>query len=349
MHMEKPFKNQEGSGEASSANSIARLEALLDEKSKTNGKFEKQKLHDSADYITTIDRKVERFSEYEKTLMRMVERYGYEVELKKVAPNLFEIKIPEYLILDIPEGYARKGGSARTVFEMVLGRSAERARDVDMVKVAAGDDPIQDQEVAAKYSPEDLEHKHGVEPLETDYFEKRDFTINEILVTPEGIYMTKECLLDTVRRIVRFSDFERKEAYNKEAPFYVKQKLLAKAVRLVAEEAVNGNHILFADEEVLEFQNLNAFSIALHFDRALEKGPEVAQVFLNHLLETGQLPAEVKTIEDAIALILRELDKPFVFRSAPASLIEREREEVIEGMADEFESYPLSSSHKKRK
>lgn len=61
-----------------------------------------------------------------------------------------------------------------------------------------------------KYAEDDLANGHGVTTVEEDYFETRDFTINEVMVADNKIIISKDCLLDTVRGILRITDFEKK-------------------------------------------------------------------------------------------------------------------------------------------
>ncbi|NTU66970.1 MAG: hypothetical protein HGB08_03540 [Candidatus Moranbacteria bacterium] len=275
--------------------------------------------------INRMESSIERVSEYDETLKKILERYGVHADVRKVGENLFEIPIRSKHGFDnLEDRYAYKGGVARAILlkELGIDKDAE-ARDIDIAKVVNEEQDERDESIAKKYSEEDFLNGHGIEKLEQEYFETRDFTMNEVLVYDGRIYLTKQCLLDTVRRIIRFADFEKKELryppHGNEDGFFVKDKLMAKALRFVADEISRGRKMEIADVEAYEYLDINDFHIALHLDRALGQGYQVAVEYVQLLKDSEQLPGYEGSPED----ILRELvnnikkDGSFVFRFAP--------------------------------
>lgn len=309
---------------------------------------------------------ISKLSKYEEALMRLLAIYGVEdINIKKIADNLYEIpinKADNYQKLD--SEYAYKGGAARNILEQELGfKNVAPARDLDLAKIVKNDNIEKDRQMAKKYSPDDLKNGHGVENLEEDYFETRDFTINELLVTNNKIILTKDCLLDTARGIIRFTDYEKRdliynddaeddsdlyfggpknnnkstyldkykeEKLNNRSRFFVNDKLMAKALRLFVNQSSRRNTKL-SDEELYQYLDINNFHIALHLDRALEQGYEIAVAYIEKLIELGQLNVKYdknpeKVLKDFIDMI-REEDS-FVFRFEAIDILDQEKKEM---------------------
>lgn len=306
---------------------------------------------------------LKKLSKYEEGLNRLLNLYGIkDVPVRKIAHNLFSISITKNKNFDkLEEGYAYKGGAARDILEQELKiTTSSSVRDIDLLKIVDDENEDKDRVMAEKYCPEDLENGHGVEKLEKEYFETRDFTINELLVSGNQIFLTKECLLDTARGIIRFSDYEKKELFNNyddylekdekelvlkgdEKPsyferykdeknninskFFVNDKLMAKALRFSALQSTKRREITIADENVYKYLDINNFHIALHLDRALEQGIEVAEKYIEELILYKQLPPMKEKSPRQILLdvikMLKE-DGSFVFRSEAETILKEE-------------------------
>lgn len=305
---------------------------------------ESKKFEISKEKIATVEEKVKEISGRKELLYRFLSRFGYKsLAIEKIDENLFEIPILKTDYEKIGDEYGYKGGMARAILLRELGIDSEaKARDVDIVKVIGDELNEKDRYIAEKYMEDDLiSGGYGVELIEDDYFSTRDFTINEVLVSGDSIKLTKECLLDTIRGIVRFADFEKKEPYNLpqefENGFFVKNKLMAKAVRLVAEAIARGQKREIADKDVYNYICINDFHIALHLDRALEQGKNVAVEYIKKLIEIGYFKnwedlSPKNIIRDFIKYFneqQKDYDKPFVFRYAPKNIIEDEFDFVV--------------------
>ncbi len=281
----------------------------------------------------------------EELLTRWLRRfYAIDIDIKENPDATFTIpapSLPENLP-HLPKGYGMKGGAARIVLRAALGLEINAPRDIDLtyIGVEAPDDELSDH-LAQTYMPDDWAFGHGIEALEEDYFATRDFTWNEILYADGQITCSKQCLLDTIRNIVRIADFEKRESYYGE-PFYVKPKLLAKAVRFIAEARANGNKNTALSKETSQAveMGIDDWHIALHLNRAFEQGDDKAQAYVDELNERNLLPNTVKTAVDALHYLSEASD--FIFRAEAAEILDREirlKEELEEEARQEEELF----------
>lgn len=250
-----------------------------------------------------------------KLLTRFVRRYcGVDIKIKAHQDDLYRIDVEEEAIDKLPNGYAYKGGAARAVLEKVLNINSEiKPRDIDIAYI---NDPQEEdfnlsEDLAEKYMPNDFKDGYGVEKAARDYFQTRDFTINEILYDGSSVVFTRECLLDTVRGIIRITDFERK--MDKTESVFIKYKLLAKSIRFLSEKLVNEMNVRIANEDDIKFLGIDDFHMALHLDRAMEKGYEVAKKYLNELHRRNLIAGEYTNPVEAIKYFSKKLNN-FVFQ-----------------------------------
>ena len=282
------------------------------------------------------DHVVESLSAYEQTLNRLLSRYGVTTEVRKVRDhNICEVPLSasaREMIPALPAGYVVVGGGARAALARSLGLDDTAAfRDLDIVAMHETPDPDELERLSKEYMPDDFVHGHGVKEEDGDYFETRDFTINEIYIEGDQIYCTTDCLLDTVRGIVRITEHEVQESYRPEAPYYINPKLLAKALRFAA-----AREATIANPEDYTYINIDDFHMALHFDRAAEQGPEVLEGYVALLREHGQIPEELASPE-ALYEYLKAAVYDFVFRCVDTDTLRNEPEllaEELEGLAD---------------
>ena len=287
------------------------------------------------------EKEVDVITEYDKALRRLLSSWGIEgVAIKKAAPGIYKIPLTERssgeFDADLPQEYGYKGGKARALLLRELGIDPQAtARDIDLIRVTKEEKEGLDIALAKKYSSEDLENNYGVEPIKKDYFDTRDFTMNEVIAADGALFLTKQCLLDTARRIVRFSDFEKRELWHPEERgiengYFVNDKLMAKAVRFAASEMVRGKKLELADKEVYSYLEINNFHIALHLDRALHEGKEVAERYIEELVRLGQLPGDIGSPEDFICGFVKQTEEDgcFFFRYAPRDDMNAEEWEI---------------------
>ncbi len=267
-----------------------------------------------------------------------------DLDIKEIEDGKFELKSSGLEKLSPPpDGYGYKGGMARAILlrTLKIDPTAE-PRDLDLVKIEKG---IGSKKLDPKFMSSD---GHGIEDLKDDYFNTRDFTINEALVIGDKIQLTKQCLLDTIRRIVRFTDFEKNKLRDNpqtigddDRPFE-SNKLMAKAIRLVAEEFARGRQMEIAENRVYEYSSTDNFFIALHLDHALERGISVAREYINGLREEGIIDSSIKTPSDFIKNYYNMDDDSFVFRFAPSEQLSEE-ENFFNDLAIEQETQAQKS------
>lgn len=291
--------------------------------------------------IKQKERSVNLVSKHETVMRKLLAAVDIEVSLEKVGKKLFKIPLEkkDLFLGELPRGYAYRGGAARALLHRKLGTdSFASPRDVDISYVGENENIALSNELAQKFSPDDFAHGYGVSLLESDYFETQDFSINELLVTADGVYLTTQCLLDNARGILRFSEFEKRESFRGD-PYFVNPKLLAKALRFIADKDLK-----FWNSEVFEFQGIDAFHMALHLDRSLEIGYETAVKYVGELRKAGQVPSHIHTPKDLVALLNEKTD--FVFRfakryhiDAEDTFFEQERS-FLDEMEDTYQDYP---------
>jgi hypothetical protein len=281
------------------------------------------------------ERRIRELTQYEQTLNSFLRRYGVEVNVMKVGENIFRVPTAHVnTTLDsLPEGLVYIGGAARSVLERSLSvNMSATPRDIDIAHDAIEIDDELKHRLSKQYMTEDYSHGHGISPLGVDYFETRDFTRNEVLFDGQDIFCTKECLLDTVRKIIRFSQREKKQRY-------FETKLLAKAVRFLAQDS----DMKFVEKEILLTNNIAPFYIALHLDRAIETGNGVAEEYIRELRNHNQIPVDIHSVRALQQWIDEHLSDPFVYRN----------DYVVESFDDgdqsfdEYDWLPLQESPKK--
>ena len=293
--------------------------------------------------VVQSEEKINKISRYEETLRNYLKLYDIEAPIKKVADGFFQLDLTEsdYQLDKLPAGYVYHGGAARAILERKLGINQEaKPRDIDLVFAGDDEDSELSQKLAQKYSPDDYDNGHGVQKIADDYFLTRDFTINEVLVLDGKILFTKQCLLDTIRGIIRFTDSQLQASYDEDRPYYIKPKLLAKALRFAAEK----DYILDNDEPYY-FQEIGAFDIALHLDRALDTGYNVALRYLESLKQKQQIPERIEDIDDLLKYLSENTD--FVFRCTKLEDYQAEERFLNDDSFDDYDALPLRQSMKR--
>jgi len=265
-------------------------------------------------------------------IFNLLKRYKIDISnIKQISNGLFKIKIFEsYKDKKLPEAYAFKGGAARSLLLRVLGIDKNSMpRDFDLARVGVEPYEGADDEVAEKFMPQDFEYGDGVEVISSikRYLNTRDFTLNELLATEHSIILTKACLLDTVRHIIRLSDYEKEEEIRSGE---LNEKLLAKGLRLYSAELLHYD-AKFTSTIIFDLSKvyINKFWLALHLDRALEIGDDVAQKYVDILVQTEILPDNIKTVEDAAGFLIKFL-YDFSFRYVQKDQWEIEHDLLLE-------------------
>lgn len=261
--------------------------------------------------IRQVEREIKKMSRYEVTLNAFLRRYGAEGVVRRIGEDVVAVQKNKGVreMLDrLPEHFVYVGGAARAALERSLGIDAYASpRDIDIAVMNKEGDKIDSSLLDAmsqRYMPEDYAHGHGVKNETVEYFETRDFTINQVFATNESVYCTMQCLLDTLRGVIRITEFERQESYQGK-PYYIHPKLLAKALRLAVQRGMK-----IEDADVYDFQEIDTFHMALHLDRAAEQG--VADAYIRELRERKQIPDAIYSVDEMLDYLEGETD--FIFR-----------------------------------
>jgi hypothetical protein len=243
--------------------------------------------------------------------------------------QIWRIPVRDHFHADrLPTGYGYKGGAARALLARALGNDVISPRDIDIVRFREESQPGMDNMLAEKYMPDDAATGHGVEHIENidEYFRTRDLSINEVLATDTEIVATKQCILDTLRRIIRITPWERHQ--QKDNNYILSPKMLSKILRFYAESIYRYDEAHFADVDEWEFEEhfISPFWMALQLDRAYERGHQVAEHYVEQLKKFGRLPKNIVDADNAAAYLASLCqERPYYYRHAPAAQFSLEK------------------------
>lgn len=264
-------------------------------------------------------------------LDRTIAPWDLDWEKGEEQEKVYKLEVKNHFSQErIPEGYAYSGGAARALLLRSLGIDPTYLpRDIDVVRMVEKESyPGQDDEVAKKWMPDDYSHGFGVrdETSPSSYFITRDLTINEVIATDDHVLATESCLKDTVRRIIRLTQFQEGfiESETKQA-----HKLLGRLIRFYVEaiERWGEATIEGVDGWQIEKRSIRPFYLALQLERAYEVNKSTGDALFDLLKVTNRFPAHVKTIEDATLFLSTSLSQgTSFFRHAPVEQFELEEE-----------------------
>lgn len=280
----------------------------------------------------------------DKDFTSIIAEYGVDPSLlKESEPAIYTIKVKKHFSTRrLPKGYGYKGGAARALLLMNLGlREHVEPRDIDVMRFDSLEPyPGSDTEVALAFMKDDFElseGRHGVEQLTQNYFTTRDMTINEVLATDEQIQVTKQGLLDTVRNIIRPTQYELKGGG-------LSTKMRAKILRFYAEAIAKDGYAVIKGVTDWGFEEyfFGPFFLSVQLDRACERGILVAQQYVQELVRREIIPAEYSTVEAATEYFVEQLrNSRFYFRHAPVNQLNKE----YEWIGEQYEHLPKQQSH----
>jgi hypothetical protein len=199
--------------------------------------------------------------------------------------------------LSIPEGYGVKGGAARESLVEALTLNAPRQpRDIDLVRRGQHRAPTDDA-VARQFMGRDFELGARVELIRNldGYLTSRDLTINEVVAIDSTIHASLLCVLDTIGQVIRPSRYRGGTLHRK--PSLHGQSLL-KMARLYAEGSCSGENwsITGIPEEV----SFSEFDLAVHLNKAFQRGRPVADTFLHSCELLSLIPASNDRVRHAL-------------------------------------------------
>jgi hypothetical protein len=223
--------------------------------------------------------------------------------------------------LGIPVGFGVKGGAAREALISTLSlRAPHQPRDIDLVRRGAY--PLSTDDVIAKrIMGRDFEHGARVELIRNlgGYLRSRDISINEVTALDTTVHTSLLCALDTIGHVLRPSRYRSGTLHKRPSLFGAS---LLKMARLYAEGAVIGENwsITGIPEEV----TFTEFDLAIHLNKAFQRGELVADRFLHTLELLSLFPAT----DNRVARALREVEhlrhgEKGLLPDVPAALWER--------------------------
>jgi hypothetical protein len=232
----------------------------------------------------------------------------------------------------LPEGYGYKGGAARALLGRTLGFDVESIpRDVDVIRLRKDESrPGLDAELAQHFMPDDFSTGYGVEHITDleEYLASRDITLNEVLATDEKIFATKQCIVDSIRHILRPTKYERRGWDADGFDGGLSEKILAKILRFYSDSIARFDdaHIEGVEDWEYEEYFISPFWVALNLDRAVEQGEDIALLYIRACARKGQLPGDITTVDEVVSYLERLLgDGRFYFRHAPVVQFDTER------------------------
>jgi hypothetical protein len=147
----------------------------------------------------------------------------------------------------------------------------------------------------------DFEHGARVELVRDlrGYLRSRDLTINEVTAIDDVVHTSLLCALDTIGHVLRPSRYRSGTLHR--APSLLGASLL-KMIRLYAEGSVLGEN--WSITGIPEEASFSDFDLAVHLNKAFQRGAAVADRFLHTLEILSLLPAT----EDRVDRALQELE-----------------------------------------
>ena len=278
--------------------------------------------------------------------------------------RVFVLSVDSHFSADmrLPDGYGYKGGAARVLLERALGIDVSgQPRDLDVIRLSwRKPEKDLDVQVGYEFMPDDMETGNGVEVIgdEWEYFDSRDLTLNQVWANDTEIRLTEACLLDTVRHILRPTEYERRQKVSKHDGAEVGNKMMAKMIRLYVDlvEQYGYAELIGLDVWMVESSFISPFWLAVNLDRAFENG--TADQFFSEIKRLRQVPDKVKSAEEAGVYLLRLMSQSdFYFRNAPIEQYEYENllDETTgvtifpfskeDGELDEYDILPFSLGH----
>lgn len=185
--------------------------------------------------------------------------------------------------------YGYKGGAARLALLATLGEPVLNyiPRDLDLIRV--GDAAIElDDLIAAQFMPDDFHRGDGVEivPSVESYLATRDIVCNEVALFGNVLTCSIRCLEDNLNQILRPSEHVIDE------DGVIQSRVVAKMIRMMAISEVEGRPVHI--QGVPQDAEVSPFDVALHLDRALERGTRVAQIYVAECFRLGLISIDAK-------------------------------------------------------
>lgn len=251
----------------------------------------------------------------------------------EVPNDVWQDNLPN---VSLPTGYGVIGGAARNIaWDVIRDEPSPPLRDIDLVALAdKSPDFVLADELAEWYSPDDFRYGHGVQVIEDidDYFDTRDFTINQVLVEGDRLLITHQAAKDIEDGVIRPTEHEIDERQG------VSSRLQLKAVLLQIVFENEGYSIRLEGFGVKD--DPHDFELALFLQKSLEYGQAVAHKFWAKLEEHGLIDEELlqaQSLNQRAAILNERLEWQFEYRNEAEDLLQAavHTPELVWGGADD--------------
>ncbi len=214
----------------------------------------------------------------------------------------FVVQLPlPWLPPSLPSPYGYKGGVARELLGRILRYPTRPPRDLDLVRRGPATQG-QDAALAKQYMPHDYLHGATVEFVSSidSYMDSRDLTINEVLLFGNQLLVSPFAAVDILQRTLRPTRYR---GGSLSQPPQLSGNIMLKMLRLRAELKSRGEawRIVGIPSEVVFSDN----ELAIHLEKALQLGDDIAECFLIHVRQAGYLNSFTPPLLNPI---LKELD-----------------------------------------
>lgn len=210
-------------------------------------------------------------------------------EVFPITKEIFE-KYP--FLNDLPQNIAVMGGMARSIAREMVAGEDEPIRDIDLVNILTPDDQslhssdILD-ELSQKYMADDYSFGHGIESTTlSEYFETRDFTVNEVLVMNGALVMSNFAYNDLQENIIRPTYYQ---ASNSQDITDSRTAIRALTLQAVLLESTKSCPTL-EDIKISDYF-MRSFDAAVGMNKVLSRGAEVAHHYTTLLAEYDIIPS----------------------------------------------------------
>ncbi len=258
--------------------------------------------------------------------------------VEKISETVYRIQIdsPKDIPL-LPTEFVYAGGTARALLLRSLGiDETAYPRDFDILTsfpLDQNNNSPQTKEVAELVGHPDIDFQQ-MKSIE-HYLSTRDFTINELYVSGNSLVATKQCILDTIRGIIRLTDYEY-NAYVEEG--FSDNKLILKMLRFYSDALSRGFEMNIEEPMQIEPYGLSLFWIAVNIDKAMGVGDKSLETLIITLKAEKVLPEHLLTTDDILHWIYKEMEpRGFYFRYVPKSVYKQEENLIHQDLQDEYD------------
>ncbi len=232
------------------------------------------------------------------------EAYSPSVELE-YADKIIAIELQPSTLAEcglaelenLPRDIAIMGGAARAVLQRQLFGEDAIVRDIDLIQI---DDIAETSgselcKLSEQFMPDDNQHGHGIDSdYLDDYFESRDFTINEVLVVDGKIIASPSCIKDLRDKVVRPTDWEADiyETYDGTEFIATGPKLSFKAMVMKAVFEAKYGQSSYAEDYDPKGYSSDGFFFALAMNKAAQYDDQIPGVLDKFMSQNDFSPWE---------------------------------------------------------